>query len=170
MSGAFFLAFARNAHAAAEMVEIETFNSNGRSLGLSRVEKIVKTEAEWRAQLSPLAFEVTRKDGTERAFTGPDWDNHAADSIDASAAIPRCSTPKQNTPFWHRLAELLRADFKGECRGKRRHGVRHETRRRLLQALRRASWPCLHRRSEANGAALLHERRRAAFFVGRGQA
>ncbi len=77
MSGAFFLAFARNAHSDAEMVEVETFNSNGRSAGLSRLEKIVKTEAEWRAQLSPLAFEVTRKDGTERAFTGPNWDNHA---------------------------------------------------------------------------------------------
>jgi peptide-methionine (R)-S-oxide reductase len=77
LSGAAFLAFARNAHAAAEMVEIETFDANGKSLGLSRVEKIVKTEPEWRAQLSPLAFEVTRKDGTERAFTGPHWDNHA---------------------------------------------------------------------------------------------
>jgi peptide-methionine (R)-S-oxide reductase len=77
LSGAVFLAFARNAHAAGEMVEIETFDANGVSLGLSRVEKIVKSEAEWRAQLSPLAFEVTRQDGTERAFTGPYWDDHA---------------------------------------------------------------------------------------------
>ncbi|CCJ07875.1 Methionine-R-sulfoxide reductase [Methylocystis sp. SC2] len=77
MSGAFFLAFARNAHAAAESVEIETFDLNGGSAGRSRLEKIVRTEAQWRAQLSPLAFEVTRKDGTERAFTGPNWDNHA---------------------------------------------------------------------------------------------
>ncbi len=76
MSGAFFLAFARNAHAA-EWVEVETFDANGKSLGVSRVEKIVKSDAEWRTQLSPLAFEVTRKDGTERAFTGPYWDNHA---------------------------------------------------------------------------------------------
>jgi len=77
MSGAVFLAFAPKAHAAAEMVEIEAFDPNGRSLGLSRVEKVDKTDAEWRAHLSPLAFEVTRKEGTERAFTGPNWDSHA---------------------------------------------------------------------------------------------
>jgi peptide-methionine (R)-S-oxide reductase len=33
-------------------------------------EKIVKTEAQWRAQLDPIQFDVTRKHGTERAFSG----------------------------------------------------------------------------------------------------
>lgn len=33
-------------------------------------EKIVKTDAEWQALLSPEAYKVTRKHGTERAFTG----------------------------------------------------------------------------------------------------
>jgi peptide-methionine (R)-S-oxide reductase len=33
------------------------------------MEKIVKSDAEWRAELSDLAFKVTRQHGTERAFT-----------------------------------------------------------------------------------------------------
>lgn len=38
--------------------------------------KIVKTDAEWRAQLSDEQYRVTRKHGTERAFTGRYHDNY----------------------------------------------------------------------------------------------
>jgi peptide-methionine (R)-S-oxide reductase len=42
------------------------------------MEKVVKTDAEWRAQLTPEQYRVTRRQGTERACTGAFHDNHEA--------------------------------------------------------------------------------------------
>ncbi len=39
-------------------------------------DKISKTDAEWRSQLDPMEYQVTRHAATERAFTGKYWDHH----------------------------------------------------------------------------------------------
>jgi peptide-methionine (R)-S-oxide reductase len=83
LSGATFLAMAAMpgsaplANAAAGQVLIENFDKNGKSLGSASVPKVVKTEAQWRAQLSHGSFDITRHAGTEMAFTGTYWNNHA---------------------------------------------------------------------------------------------
>lgn len=43
----------------------------------NRTPTITKTEVEWREQLTPEQYSITRKHGTERAFSGPNWDQKA---------------------------------------------------------------------------------------------
>ena len=59
-------------------------------------DKIVKTDAEWRDQLTPEAYRVTRKHGTERAFTNDDFPKQAG-----TFACVCCGAPlfEQDTKF-----------------------------------------------------------------------
>ena len=53
-----------------ETVTVIQFSDAGRKLGPVQVKKVHKTDAEWQQLLTPLQFDVTRRAGTERAFTG----------------------------------------------------------------------------------------------------
>jgi len=57
-------------------VRIVEYTDRGVRQGAVEVPKIVKSEEAWRTQLSPAAFEVTRRAGTETAFTGAYWNLH----------------------------------------------------------------------------------------------
>jgi peptide-methionine (R)-S-oxide reductase len=57
-------------------VTIIRFSDSGQNLGPDQVKRVHKTDAEWKKQLTALQFEVTRQQGTERAFTGPYYDLH----------------------------------------------------------------------------------------------
>ncbi|HXX18327.1 MAG TPA: peptide-methionine (R)-S-oxide reductase MsrB [Candidatus Acidoferrum sp.] len=59
-----------------KQVNIVEFTDDGVRKDVVTVPAIRKTEAEWKAQLSPDSFEVTRHAGTERAFTGALLNEH----------------------------------------------------------------------------------------------
>jgi peptide-methionine (R)-S-oxide reductase len=58
-------------------VTIVEYSDSGERKSKVSVERIAKTEDEWKKLLSPDSFEVTRRAGTERAYTNENPNNHA---------------------------------------------------------------------------------------------
>jgi len=76
LSGA-TLAFATRSFAGSgsDKATVVKFSDDGKSLGRATLTK-VRNDAEWKKRLSPLAYRVTREQGTERAFSQPGYDRH----------------------------------------------------------------------------------------------
>jgi len=60
-----------------KMVRIVEFSDAGIRQGIAVVPTIIKSEEEWRKQLTRSAFDITRKADTEMAFSGAYWNLHA---------------------------------------------------------------------------------------------
>lgn len=59
-----------------KLVKLVDFTDSGQRKGVVEVEKVQKSDTEWKQQLTPEEYEVTRHAGTERAFSGKYWNNH----------------------------------------------------------------------------------------------
>jgi peptide-methionine (R)-S-oxide reductase len=57
-------------------VKIVQFSDAGKREDTVTLAPVVKTDTEWKHQLTPDSFEVTRHAATERPFTGQYWNNH----------------------------------------------------------------------------------------------
>ena len=100
-------------------------------------ERIQKTEREWRAQLTPEQYKVTREHGTERAGTSP-LNEEKRGGVFACVC---CGAPLFNSgakiPIGERLAELLQAHERGRRRGHAdRSFLMHRTEVRCANAMR----------------------------------
>ncbi len=58
-------------------VTIVQFGPDGKPTGKVTLPRVIKTNAEWRSQLSSISYEVTRQAGTETPFTGSSLQEHA---------------------------------------------------------------------------------------------
>ncbi len=120
-------------------------------------DKVKKTDAEWRAMLDPLEYEVTRHAATERAFTGRYWDHHEHGIYTCVC----CGTPlfESDAKFdsgcgWPSYFRPLDPD-KVEETG--RPLARHAAHRNPVQGVRCPSRPRIPGRPAADRTALLHQ-------------
>ncbi len=60
-----------------KMVTVVNFSDDGKDLGKETIPQVVKTDAEWKAQLGRNSFDITRRADTEMAYTGATWNEHS---------------------------------------------------------------------------------------------
>ena len=93
-----------------------------------KIEKIEKSDEQWREELTPEQFSVLRQQGTERAFTGKYWDCHD-DGIyrcaGCGAELFDAGTKYVSGSGWPSFSEPMFADAV-EVRVDRSHGMVRE--------------------------------------------
>jgi peptide-methionine (R)-S-oxide reductase len=91
-------------------VKIVKFSDEGQKLGLYTLAKIRKSKAEWKKQLTPLQYDITRRAATEFAFSGALQDQHASGlyrCIDCDNALFDSKTKFESGTGWPSFCEPI---------------------------------------------------------------
>jgi peptide-methionine (R)-S-oxide reductase len=93
-------------------VTIVEFSADGKQIGIVTVARVIKTDDEWKKQLSPTSYRVTRHADTELPFTGATWNEHGRGlfrCICCDLALFRSDTKFDSgtgwPSFWQPIAE-----------------------------------------------------------------
>src|SRR2546426_1147179 len=127
-------------------VRIVKFADDGTPLGALSVPKVRKSRAEWRKQLTPLQYDVTRRAATEFAFSGALHDQHAPGlyrCMDCNNALFDSKSKFDSGTGWPSFWEPI---AKQNVREKKDFSLGVLSNRSKMHPLRRSSGPRLHRR------------------------
>jgi peptide-methionine (R)-S-oxide reductase len=93
-------------------VTIVQYSADGKQIGAVTVPRVIKTEDEWKKQLSATSYRVTRHADTELPFTGATWNEHGRGlfrCICCDLALFRSDTKFDSgtgwPSFWQPIAE-----------------------------------------------------------------
>jgi len=118
-------------------VKIVRFADDGKSLGMANVEKIRKTRKEWKKQLSPLQYDVTRRAATEYAYSGALVNEHGSGlyrCIDCGNALFSSRTKFDSETGWPSFWSPIAAENIYEKPDASFGAVRREVKCRLCDA------------------------------------
>ena len=94
-------------------VKIVKFGDDGARLGVYTVAKVRKSKSEWKKQLTPLQYDVTRRAATEFAFSGALYDQHAPGlyrCVDCGNALFDSNAKFDSGTGWPSFSEAIAAE------------------------------------------------------------
>ena len=94
-------------------VRIVKFADDGARLGIYTLAKVRKSKSEWKKQLTPLQYDVTRRAATEFAFSGALYDQHASGlyrCIDCGSALFDSKAKFDSGTGWPSFWEAIAAE------------------------------------------------------------